>query len=111
MTDHLLVTTTVPDEALAGRIASRAVETRLAACAQVQGPIRSTFHWEGALDHATEWYCHLKTTRDRLAALESLIRELHPYQVPEIIALPIVAGHAPYLGWLAASVAPEPPAA
>jgi len=97
----ILVTTTLPAEALAARIAEAAIERNLAACAQVQGPIKSTFRWQGAIDHATEWYCHLKTTEDRFAALESVIVSLHPYEVPEIIAIPVVAGHAPYLKWLA----------
>lgn len=97
----ILVTTTLPAEALANRIAEAAVERQLAACAQVQGPIHSTFRWQGTIDHATEWYCHLKTTEDRYAALEAVIVSLHPYDVPEIIAIPLVAGHAPYLSWIA----------
>lgn len=106
MTDLLLVTTTAPDEAVASRIATDAVAARLAACAQVQGPIRSTFRWQGAVDHATEWYCHLKTTRARFPALADLIRAAHPYDVPEIVATPIETGSPPYLDWLRESVAP-----
>lgn len=104
MTDLVIVTTTCPDEALAIRIADLAVTERLAACAQVQGPIRSAFRWQGVVDHATEWYCHLKTTRERYPALELRIRELHPYEVPEIVAVPVVAGSPAYLGWVAESV-------
>ena len=100
MTALLLVTTTAPDEAVASRIATDAVAARLAACAQVQGPIRSTFRWRGAVDHATEWYCHLKTTADRFPALEARLRALHPYDVPEIVAVPLVAGSPAYLAWL-----------
>jgi periplasmic divalent cation tolerance protein len=96
----VVVTTTLPDESTAARIAEAAVRERLAACVQVQGPIRSTFHWQGALDHATEWYCHAKTTRAAFPALERLIRSLHPYEVPEIIATPVVGGHEPYLRWI-----------
>lgn len=107
MTDLLVVTTTVPEEALAARIAAAAVHGRLAACAQVQGPVRSTFHWRGAVDQATEWYCHCKTTRARYPELERLIRSLHPYDVPEIIALPIVAGHAAYLDWIGDTLAAD----
>ena len=108
MTDLLVVTTTVPEVALAARIAAAAVHGRLAACAQVQGPVRSTFHWRGAVDQATEWHCHCKTTRARDPELERLIRSLHPYAVPEIIALPIVAGDAAYLRWIGESVAGGP---
>ncbi|HEY7683035.1 MAG TPA: divalent-cation tolerance protein CutA [Gemmatimonadales bacterium] len=104
---HLLVTTTLPGEAQAARIAEAAVRERLAACAQVEGPIHSTYHWQGALEHATEWYCHLKTTRDRYQALESLIRSLHPYEVPEVVATPIVAGHEAYLRWIDQEVRSE----
>ena len=87
--------------------AEAAVAERLAACAQIQGPLKSTFHWRGGVDHSTEWYCHLKTTRKRLPALEALIRALHPYAVPEIIAVDIVAGHEPYLSWIEATVRGE----
>ena len=80
------------------------MEERLAACAQVSGPLTSTYRWEGQVERASEWYCHLKTTLDRLPALESRLRELHPYEVPEIIAVPIVQGNADYLEWIRDSV-------
>jgi len=102
--DCLLVTVTTPQEALAHTIAEAAVRERLAACAQVHGPIASVFRWEGRLDRATEWYCHLKTTRTAVPALEARIRTLHPYQVPEIIAIPIVAGNPAYLDWIGQEV-------
>jgi len=100
----VVVTTTLPDQSTAARVAEAAVQQRLAACAQVQGPVQSTFHWQGAVDRASEWYCHLKTTRAAFPALERLIRSLHPYDVPEIIATPVVAGHEPYLAWIVESV-------
>lgn len=100
LTAHLIVTTTLPTEAEAQSLADAAVAGRLAACAQVQGPIRSTFRWQGAVEHATEWYCHFKTTRGCLPALEALVTEQHPYDVPEIIATPIVGGHTNYLNWI-----------
>ncbi|MDH5284659.1 MAG: divalent-cation tolerance protein CutA [Gemmatimonadota bacterium] len=104
MNEHIVVTTTFPDEAGAVALADTAVGEGLAACAQVQGPIRSTFRWQGAVDHATEWYCHLKTTRERYAALEARILELHPYEMPEVIAVSIVAGSPAYLAWVGESV-------
>ncbi|MDX2121853.1 MAG: divalent-cation tolerance protein CutA [Gemmatimonadota bacterium] len=107
MTDLLVVTTAVPDEALAARIAAATVQARLAACAQVQGPVRSTYHWHGAMEQATEWYCHCKTTRARYPELERLIRSLHPYEVPEILALPIVVGHRAYLDWIGDTLAAD----
>lgn len=102
----LVVSTTVASKALADRIARQMVTERLAACAQVQGPIRSTFHWQGRIEQATEWYCHLKTTSRQVDVLAARIAELHPYEVPEIIAVPVVAGHTPYLSWIKREVTP-----
>jgi periplasmic divalent cation tolerance protein len=98
------VTTTLPDEAAAERLADLLVEERLAACAQVLGPVSSTYHWQGVIERTTEWYCHLKTTRARLPALQARIGELHPYEIPEIIAVPILDGNAHYLRWVEQSV-------
>jgi periplasmic divalent cation tolerance protein len=100
------VTVTASSQEEAERLAQDAVERRLAACAQVQGPVASTYRWEGRIEHAAEWYCHLKTTRARVAMLEARVRELHSYRNPEIIALPIVAGSADYLRWIASESAP-----
>jgi periplasmic divalent cation tolerance protein len=98
------VTTTLPDRALAERLAAQLVQERLAACAQVLGPVASTYRWEGAVETAEEWYCHLKTTLERVPALRLRIVALHPYEVPEIIALPIVDGEPAYLRWIQESV-------
>lgn len=104
MTDYCQVTTTLPTEEAAARVARALVEARLAACVQIQGPITSVYRWQGAVETSAEWYCHAKTTRARIAEVERVVRESHPYEVPEIIALPIVAGHAPYLRWIDESV-------
>jgi periplasmic divalent cation tolerance protein len=98
------VTTTLPDQAAAQRLATCLVEERLAACAQVSGPILSTYWWEGKIERAEEWYCHLKTTLARLPVLQNRIRELHPYRVPEIIAVPILQGNPDYLKWIQEAV-------
>jgi periplasmic divalent cation tolerance protein len=98
--DCCQVTTTVATQADAARIAAALVEERLATCVQVAGPIISTYRWQGAIERATEWYCHCKTTRARYPALEARLRELHPYETPEIIALPIVAALPEYLAWI-----------
>ena len=100
MTEWSQVTTTWPDRAAADRAASAIVAERLAACAQVVGPVASTYWWEGSTEQSEEWYCHFKTTGARLPALQRRIRELHPYEVPEIIAVPIVAGDDAYLEWI-----------
>ena len=104
MADCCQVTTTVATRADAERIGAVLVAERLAACVQVAGPIASTYRWRGAVEQATEWYCHCKTTRARYPALEARVRELHPYDTPEIIALPIVAALPAYLAWIEESV-------
>jgi|AP12_2_1047962.scaffolds.fasta_scaffold97752_2 periplasmic divalent cation tolerance protein len=105
MTDAIVIISAFPDEDGATRCADALVGEGLAACVQVQGPIRSTFRWKGAVDHATEWFCQVKTSRGRYPAVEHRIRALHPYEVPEIIALPVVAGNPAYLRWVGESVA------
>jgi periplasmic divalent cation tolerance protein len=101
------VTTTLPDHAAAERVATQLVEERLAACAQVTGPVRSIYWWAGKVEPADEWYCHLKTTVARLPQLQTRIRELHPYEVPEIIAVPILQGNPDYLNWIQETVGSE----
>jgi periplasmic divalent cation tolerance protein len=100
MPDYVQITTTVPTRADADRIARALVERRLAACIQVSGPITSTYRWKGTIETAEEWYCHAKTRRGLCASVEKAIKELHPYEVPEIVAVPIVAGSAEYLKWI-----------
>jgi periplasmic divalent cation tolerance protein len=96
------VTFTIDDEAAAKRIARSIVEARLGACAQVVGPIHSTYWWAGKVEDATEWYCHVKTTTDRYDALEAHILDHHPYDTPEIISTPITQGSPAYLAWIQA---------
>jgi periplasmic divalent cation tolerance protein len=99
------VTTTLPSREAAHRLGTRLVEERLAACAQVVGPVSSVYRWNGEVEMAAEWYCHLKTTAARVPALLLRIREMHPYETPEIVALPVVEGDAGYLRWIEESVA------
>jgi periplasmic divalent cation tolerance protein len=100
MTEFVQITTTTAARADAERIATELVERRLAACAQISGPIQSTFRWQGKMENAEEWYCTAKTDRGHMAAIERLLAELHPYEVPELVATPIVAGSAAYLKWV-----------
>jgi periplasmic divalent cation tolerance protein len=100
MSETLLILTNCPDEATAERIARTVVEQRLAACVNQLAPARSTYRWQGAVEHAVEVPLLIKTTRERYPELEAAIRTLHPYSVPEIIAVPIAAGYAPYLRWV-----------
>jgi periplasmic divalent cation tolerance protein len=106
VTECRQVTTTLPDREAARRLGTRLVEERLAACAQVLGPVSSVYRWQGEVQTATEWYCHLKTTAARVSAMVSRIRELHPYETPEIIALPVAEGDPAYLRWIEESVLP-----
>ncbi|MGV8079067.1 MAG: divalent-cation tolerance protein CutA [Syntrophales bacterium] len=94
------VVTTVENRDDAQRIARAVVEKRLAACAQVVGPVTSTYWWKGRIEEAEEWQCLLKTREDRFDALEQAIREIHPYEVPEIISMPLVQVSPAYREWL-----------
>ncbi|GAA2388609.1 divalent-cation tolerance protein CutA [Streptomyces glaucosporus] len=98
----VLTTTDTPEKADA--LARGAVEARLAACAQVTGPVTSVYRWEGAVQSEREWQVLLKTTADRYDALEAHLRAAHDYDTPEIIATPVVRGGADYLAWVAAEV-------
>jgi periplasmic divalent cation tolerance protein len=104
VTDYLQVLTTTGSEEEAERISAALVERRLAACAQVIGPVSSRYRWQGKLEHEREWLCLAKTAASRYDELEAAIRELHSYEEPEIVATPIVAGSAGYLGWLGESL-------
>ncbi len=100
MKEYIQVMTTTETEEEARRIARALVERRLAGCVQVLGPITSTYWWEGEIETAQEWLCLIKSRRDLYPELETAIRELHTYEVPEILALPVVEGDRRYLEWL-----------
>jgi periplasmic divalent cation tolerance protein len=100
MTEHLQVLTTVGTEEDAERISVALVERRLAACVQTLGPIASRYRWQGKVETAREWQCLAKTEAARYPQVEAAIKELHPYDEPEIVATPIVAGSAGYLAWV-----------
>ncbi|MGE4072240.1 MAG: divalent-cation tolerance protein CutA [Lysobacterales bacterium] len=103
MSDILLVQCTCP-EADAERLAQALVGESLAACVNQVGPVRSVYRWEGAIESGTEMLLLIKTTRACYPALQARLQELHPYEVPEIIALPVSAGLPAYLQWLRESV-------
>jgi periplasmic divalent cation tolerance protein len=98
--DYLMVLCTCPDPATAATVAQRAVEAGTAACAGRVDEVRSVFRWEGAVQEEDEALLLLKTRRDHFDRLAELIREVHPYDVPEIIAVPIILGDAQYLSWI-----------
>jgi periplasmic divalent cation tolerance protein len=98
--EYLQVLTTAGSREEAGAIAAALIERRLAACVQISGPVTSIYRWQGEIENAEEWHCLAKTAASHWDAVEAAIRELHPYDEPEIIATPIVAGSAGYLRWI-----------
>ncbi len=101
MTDALVVLVTTPSPERAAEIARAVVEERLAACGNVVPGLRSIYRWEGKVQDDAEALLVLKTTRARFEALRDRVLALHPYEVPEVLALPVEAGSAPYLAWIA----------
>jgi periplasmic divalent cation tolerance protein len=99
--DTLLVLSNLPDRASADRVAQALVERRLAACVTILAPCRSVYRWQGAVESAEEHPLLIKTTADRYPAVEEAIRGLHPYELPEIVAVPLSAGLPGYLQWVA----------
>ena len=98
----LLVLTNLPDRAAAERLADALVEKRLAACVNILAPCRSVYRWKDAVQHDEEHPVLIKSTTDAYPALEAAIRAGHPYELPEIIAVPVERGLPAYLDWVAA---------
>lgn len=105
--EALLVISNLPDRAAAELLARELVERRLAACVNIMAACRSVHRWQGAVEQADEVPVLIKTTRARYTELEAALRGLHPYEVPEIIALPLAAGLPAYLDWVGAACAPD----
>ena len=106
MSEALVVLTNCPSVEVADRIARTLVESGLAACVNRLAEAASVYRWQGSVEHAAETPLLIKTTRERYTEVEQAIRALHPYEVPEIVALAIVAGSAPYLRWIADETQP-----
>jgi periplasmic divalent cation tolerance protein len=103
----LQVQTTTDSRAEAIELGNAAVAARLAACAQVSGPIASTYWWEDTIERSEEWMIFLKLPADRFDELADFLTERHSYDEPEIVATPIVAGSAAYLSWVEDETRPE----
>jgi periplasmic divalent cation tolerance protein len=98
--EYIQVFTTTETKGDAEKIAKALVERRLAACAQIFGPLSSTYWWKGKLENAEEWGCFIKSTHVLYHELENELRQMHPYENPEIIVMPIVGGSKTYLEWI-----------
>lgn len=102
----LLVMSSLPDQAAAQQLARTLVERRLAACVSVLAPCTSVYRWQGSVEKTAEVPVLIKTTAARYAELESALRALHPYELPEIIAVPVLRGLPAYLDWVAGETIP-----
>jgi periplasmic divalent cation tolerance protein len=100
-----VLTLTAPSEQVAVELAEVLVSRSLVACAQLSGPIRSIYRWEGELQRSEEWTLTLKTVRSRTAEVIGLIEQLHPFEVPEVLIAEVAGGAAAYLEWVAESSA------
>lgn len=94
------VFTTTEKKEDARKIAREVVRRRLAACVQIIGPVSSTYWWKEGIEEAEEWLCVVKSREELYEELEKAIRDVHPYEVPEILAMPVVKGSPDYLRWL-----------
>lgn len=100
MSEHLLVITTLPDADAGEALAARLVEDGLAACVNIGAPVTSVYKWDGQLERGTEVMLTIKTTAVCFAAVEKGIKVSHPYELPEVIGIPITAGSNEYLAWI-----------
>lgn len=103
--DIVVVVVTVPSEDIGELLAGTLIVDRLAACVKSMGPVRSTYCWEGSVERSEEWRLEVVTVAGRLQALSARVRELHPYDVPEIIALAVLDGDPAYLAWVRSETA------
>lgn len=101
--DYVIVLTTLPADADGAAFARHLVEERLAACVNLSAPMESIYRWEGSIESESERQLVIKTSRDRVVALWDRVRELHPYDMPEFLVIPIVDGNDAYLRWVAES--------
>lgn len=104
-TDAIVVLLTAANGAEAARLAEMLVGSRLAACVQIMPGMESVYHWQGNIERQSEVLLIAKTISSKFAELEREVRAIHSYETPEIFALPVTAGSAPYLEWLSAAVA------
>jgi periplasmic divalent cation tolerance protein len=107
MTDKIVVLSTCASAEEAERLARRVIDDRLAACVNVLSAVRSFYRWKGEIEDSAEWLLIIKTTRDKFDALRAALESAHTYEVPEVIAIPIVEGSPNYLSWIERELQPE----
>jgi periplasmic divalent cation tolerance protein len=107
MTDKIVVFSACDSEEQAGKIARALVEQRLAACVNIVPGARSVYRWKGEIEDAAEWMLIIKSRRDLMDKLRAMIGNLHTYEVPELVAVPVVDGSESYLAWLDRELKPE----
>ncbi|HEY3838430.1 MAG TPA: divalent-cation tolerance protein CutA [Bryobacteraceae bacterium] len=100
MTDKIVVFTTCGSEEEARRLASALIEKRMAACVNITSPVTSVYRWKGALEQSQEWMLIIKSCRARFEELRHVLEAAHSYELPEVLALPVVEGSPNYLSWL-----------
>ena len=100
MTNKIVVFSTCGSEAEAERLARRLVEERLAACVNIVAPVRSFYRWKGQVEHAVEWMLVIKTSRELFERLRLTLEGAHSYELPEVLAIPVVEGSPTYMRWL-----------
>jgi periplasmic divalent cation tolerance protein len=108
MTDKIVVLSTCGSAEEAGRVAKHLVESRAAACVNILPGAHSVYRWKGAVEEADEWVLIIKTRRDLLELLTSELRSVHSYEVPEVLAIPVVDGLPEYLAWVDEETAAKP---
>jgi periplasmic divalent cation tolerance protein len=108
MTDVVVILTTVPDGKAADTIARALVEEQLAACVNILPPMTSVYRWRGAVERETEQQLMIKTVRPRVAAVQTRIAEIHPYELPEFVVLDVIDGSPGYLEWIIKETSPSP---
>ncbi len=101
MFQFIQITTTSDQKETLEKIAAQLLAEKMAACIQIMGPIESHYHWDGQCQMTKEWICHIKTHRSKFDLVEQSIQQIHHYDEPEVVALPIVQGSQGYLQWLA----------
>ena len=100
MNEYIQVLTTTETKETAEKIAETLVDKRMAGCVQIIGPITSIYRWKGKIEKAEEWLCQIKTKGELYGEVEETILQIHTYETPEIVSMPIIAGNKKYLQWL-----------